>query len=290
MKSLGIIGMGTVGKAVGAIFKHYHEVITYDKKNKGGIFVYRDGIQIDNCYCGDPIKLLLEKINTAVFVCVPSPSLSPVDGYGPCDTSKVKGVVAQIDTAAKALGVKIKVIIKSTVVPGTTELLNLTFDNVTCCYNPDSIRTITAVEDFKNQKTVILGGPPEPVAVAKQIYQAAFPNIQVVKTSSTVAEMVKYTANCFLAVKVSFANEMKQICDSVGVDWDKVVEYTIKDERVGSSHWAVPGFDGSLGFGGDNLSKDINALVSFAKVFGVDAKVMKAAWEKNMEVRPDKNG
>jgi UDPglucose 6-dehydrogenase len=109
--------------------------------------------------------------------------------------------------------------------------------------------------------------------------------------------MVKYTSNCLLAIKVSFAKEMSQICealdkDNLNVDYDKVVEYVKFDSRLGSTHWAVPGpvptHDGRYvrGFGGHCFPKDINALMSVARQYGIEPKVMQAAWDKNLEVRP----
>jgi UDPglucose 6-dehydrogenase len=101
--------------------------------------------------------------------------------------------------------------------------------------------------------------------------------------------MVKYVTNCFLATKVSFANEIKQICDKLDIDYDKVVEYSTKDKRLGTSHWAVPGHDGHFGFGLTCFPKDLNALIATATSLGVDPKVMIAVWEKNLEVRPEKD-
>lgn len=109
--------------------------------------------------------------------------------------------------------------------------------------------------------------------------------------------MVKYVTNCTLAVKVSLANEFEQICvslDSQGlnIDYDKVIEYAKLDSRIGTTHWAVPGpvplenGDHAKGFGGHCFPKDINALIKIAESVGVNPAVMKAAWEKNLEVRP----
>jgi UDPglucose 6-dehydrogenase len=97
-------------------------------------------------------------------------------------------------------------------------------------------------------------------------------------------------------VKVSFANEISQICealdkDGLNIDYDKVVEYAKFDRRLGDTHWSVPGpvptHDGRYvrGFGGHCFPKDINALMSVAKGYGINPTVMNAAWEKNLEVR-----
>ena len=95
--------------------------------------------------------------------------------------------------------------------------------------------------------------------------------------------------SCFLATKVSFANEMKQICDEIDVDFDKVVEYALYDDRIGKSHLSVPGPDGSLGFGGHCFPKDLKAIISLAEDLGVQPSVTSAVWAKNLEVRKSEN-
>ena len=106
--------------------------------------------------------------------------------------------------------------------------------------------------------------------------------------------MVKYLTNNFLTVKVAFANEMHQICQSLekaglNVDYDKVVEYAKYDERLGSSHWAVPGPDGKFGYSGSCFPKDINAMISVGDRLHVDTPVLDGAWKKNLEVRPERD-
>ena len=101
--------------------------------------------------------------------------------------------------------------------------------------------------------------------------------------------MVKYTTNTFLPTKVSFANEIKMICDKVGIDYDKVIEYATHDDRLGHSHWSVPGPDGHLGFGGSCFPKDINALLDICRELGVPAKTIYGAWETNLNVRPEQD-
>ena len=95
--------------------------------------------------------------------------------------------------------------------------------------------------------------------------------------------------NTFLSTKVSFANEIKQICDKINVDYDKVVEYATYDERLGKSHWSVPGPDGKKGFGGSCFPKDINALLDVCRDLGVPAKTLFGAWETNLNVRPERD-
>ena len=123
----------------------------------------------------------------------------------------------------------------------------------------------------------------------KQFYSRIFPDADIVKTDSTIAEMIKYLTNTFLAVKVSFANEIYNICNSLDIDYDKVVEYSLHDDRLGSTHWAVPGPDGHYGFGGSCFPKDINALMHLAQTLCIKANTIKGAWNTNLMARPEKD-
>jgi len=121
------------------------------------------------------------------------------------------------------------------------------------------------------------------------MYMKQFPTVPYVLCGSLEAEITKYFCNCFLATKVSFANEMKQYCDAVGADYERVVESSIYDDRVGKSHLAVPGPDGHNGFGGSCFPKDINALIFSMKQQGLNSVLLSAVWDKNLEVRPEKD-
>ena len=147
------------------------------------------------------------------------------------------------------------------------------------------------IEDFKNQNRIILGGVRRGTNKLRQVYSKVFPRTTIVKTGAKHAEMVKYFTNCFLATKVSFANEMKMLCDELDLDYDKVVEYATYDERLGKTHWAVPGPDGELGFGGHCLPKDLNALISVAvdNSLGLYINVLSGVLETNDKVRKERD-
>lgn len=229
------------------------------------------------------------------FVCLPTPMFTD----GSADVRIVEGVLEQL---SKMKGTRIAVV-KSTVPPGTTERWNRTFEGtgLRVVFNPEFLREATAVDDMRNQDRIVLGGPRPFINKVKQVFEFAFPNVPIVKTSSTTAEMVKYVTNVHLAVKVALANEFYQICEALdkrgaNVDYDKVVEYATIDKRLGPSHWKVPGpmpaddtGEPAYGYGGSCFVKDINALISIAKQNGVDPKVMVAAWQKNVEVRPQRD-
>jgi UDPglucose 6-dehydrogenase len=274
MNSIGIIGVGFVGRAIYEGFKNVYNIWCYDK-NSGAAWDSTP-IWVTN------IEDLLSKVDGPIFLCLPT----PMNPDGSCNTDTIECIISQVNEQTH---VNRTLIIKSTVPPGTTNRLNDKYRHVDVCFNPEFLTERSAVEDFRNQKFVIVGGPSEAVRFVKQVYQRGFPNVPFYKTEASTAEMVKYTINCYLATRVSFANEIKQICDSLDIDYDKVVEYATKDDRIGHTHWAVPGPDQHLGFGGSCFIKDLNSLMTVATNAGVDPKVMKGVWEKNLEVRPEKD-
>jgi UDPglucose 6-dehydrogenase len=228
------------------------------------------------------------------FVCVPT----PMNEDGSADVSIVESVLEEL---ASQPGERIAVV-KSTVPPGSTKRWNERFskDGLQIVFSPEFLRESSALDDMRNQDRIVLGGPKKAVNKVRDVFRAAFPNVPIHKTSSTNAEFVKYTGNCFLSVKVSFANELYQVVskfDPEEADYDRIVELASLDKRLGDSHWKVPGpmpaDDGTgqllPGFAGSCFIKDINALIYLANELGVDPKVMRGAWEKNLEVRPQRD-
>jgi len=268
---IGIVGQGFVGKAIKEGFsRDIFLVETYDKyqKNKS------------SC---ESLGELVEKAKI-IFVCVPT----PMKRDGSCDLSIVYDVISQLDQMSTSSHV---VVLKSTVPPGTTSTLNNTCENMQVVFNPEFLTEANYLSDFKNQNYIIIGGPRPASTLVKNLYRKAFNEIPIIKTSSSTAETVKYFINCFLATKVSFANEFKQICNQLDtdVDYDKVLEYALYDGRIGKTHLSAPGPDGKPGFGGSCFPKDINAFLTVAKEADVDPKILQAAWDKNLEVRPEKD-
>ena len=101
--------------------------------------------------------------------------------------------------------------------------------------------------------------------------------------------MIKYFTNCFLANKVSFANEMYELCSALDLDYDKIVEYAILDKRLGNSHWAVPGPDGDFGFGGHCLPKDLSAIIKMTNDLKLTNNVIKSIKKTNDKVRNNRD-
>ena len=267
---VGIIGQGFVGKALKFGFEKYYTTNTFDIK--------------EYCNC-ESIDELVDKSNI-IFVCVPT----PMKKDGNCDTSIVESVVKEIDELVVYRNVSNRVVvIKSTIPPGTTERLNKECKHIQVVFNPEFLTEANYIEDFKNQNRIILGGPRPGITKVKRFYSKIFPKITIVKTGSTIAEMVKYTTNTFLATKVSFANEIKMISDELGIDYDKVVEYATYDDRLGKSHWSVPGPDEKLGFGGSCFPKDLRAMIKLAEKLDVSANVLFSVWDTNLDVRPEED-
>ena len=104
---------------------------------------------------------------------------------------------------------------------------------------------------------------------------------------SDESESVKYIANCFFATKVSFFNEIYTLIESLGLDWHSIINGVMSDRRIGQSHFQVPGHDGDKGFGGTCFPKDINALIKTFEKNGLDPKLLKSAWDVNLDVRSD---
>ncbi len=269
--NIGIVGQGYVGTAVNEVFSKHYDVETYD-------------LDIDKCSV-DYLEDLVE-LSNIIFVCVPT----PMKKDGSCDTSIVEAVVKDINDMVVSRNVSGRIVaIKSTIPPGTTNRLNKECKNISVIFNPEFLTEANFIDDFKNQNRIIIGGERPSTTKLRQVYSLVFPNAKIVKTGSKTAEMVKYMTNTFLATKVSFANEMKMICDGLDIDYDKVVEYSTYDERLGKSHWAVPGPDGKLGFGGSCFPKDINALLDLANKFEIDVFTLDGAWETNLQVRPEQD-
>ncbi len=264
---IGIIGQGFVGTAIREGLQNFYKIETYDK------------FKSDLSSCKD-LNKLCQKTNM-IFVCLPT----PMNVDGSCDLSIIENTIGELNKISNDH----IVIIKSTVPPGTTERLNQECQNLSIVFSPEFLTEANFIEDFRNQSRILIGGPRPASTHVKNMFGKVFQGIPIVKTGSNTAEMVKYFTNCFLATKVGFANEMKQICDRSNVDYDKVVEYSLYDARIGRTHLATPGPDGKSGFGGSCFPKDINALIHVARDVDVQPKILKAVWNKNLEVRPERD-
>ena len=269
---IGIIGKGFVGSAVAHGFSaqtgYSAEIRIFDK----------DPIRSENS---------LEKtVNQSDFIFLSVPT--PASNTGQIDLSIVEEALSEIDKINKSDSNI--VLLRSTVTPGTSLMLQKKFSNLRIVFNPEFLTERSALFDFINQSRVILGGDSKYTKKVKDLYRHRFGDyLPVIETNYETAELIKYMNNLFFATKVSFLNEMKLVADKTNVDWDKAMEGFVMDGRVGHSHLSVPGPDGKLGFGGSCFPKDIQAMINFGKSMGLDMHTISGAWKTNLQVRPDKD-
>jgi len=262
---IGIVGQGFVGTAVREGLKGFFDIETYDIAKES------------TCETLDDIC----RKSKILFVCLPT----PMRGDGSCYTGIVDEVLEKINASNHCK----TIVVKSTIPPGTTARWNNMFSNIDIVFNPEFLTEANSINDFKNQNRIIIGGPKKAASRVRRLFVKVFPKVKIIKTDSTYAEIVKYVTNSFLAMKVSFANEMYQICDRLDVDYDKVIEYAMHDERLGYSHWSVPGPDGDFGYGGHCFPKDVKALIKVASDLDISPRMLTATHMKNNDVRKDRD-
>lgn len=256
---IGIIGLGYVGKAV----KYWFE------KQKFSIFFYDKYKKIGS----------IEEINEAdiIFVCVPTPYL-PKQGY------KDSAVVESLKNIKPG---KI-VVIKSTILPGSTEKFQKKFPNLKIIFNPEFLTEKNALNDFLFPDRQIIGYTLKSKNTAKRILNILPPADFSLITTAREAEIAKYMANSFFALKVVFANEFYDLCKKLKANYHVVKEIVGADKRIGKSHLEIF-FDGYRGYGGSCLSKDVNSILQFAKRKKIKLNLLKVARETNQKLLK-KNG
>lgn len=275
---IGVIGCGFVGTAVSTGFQTILddnvEVREYDK--------YKDT---------ESLETVVEE-SDIIFLCLPT----PMNEDGSCNISILEQVVEEISLTTEEEKL---LVIKSTVPPGTTEKLSLAYPKFNFCFNPEFLTQAKFIQDFINQDRVFLGWPSKPTLgrnwqKINNLYRDFLDtrNEKEMNITTTfwsgpakTVEMAKYVGNTYLTAKVVFFNEMYEICDKSGIDYNQVMGLVTADKRIGTSHTKVPGPDGQFGAGGPCFPKDTNALIAYAKSFGVDPLVLESMWTKNLLIR-----
>jgi len=217
----------------------------------------------------------------AVFISVPT----PCDDDGRMDTRFIDK--ASKDIAGNFSGYKV-IIVKSTVVPGTTE--NIVKKNLEAagkelgtdfglCMNPEFLREGHALEDFLRPDRIVIGSTDKKAGDLVQKLYDGF-NAPVLRTDIKTAEMIKYASNGFLATKITFANEIGNICKPLGIDVYKVMEGVGLDSRIGPKFLRA-----GCGFGGSCFPKDVQALLSKGREAGYEPKLLETVLETNAKQR-----
>ncbi len=217
------------------------------------------------------------------FICVGTPSR----GNGSIDLTFVKSAAAEIGKVLKAKKEFHVVVVKSTVVPGTTENVvkpiiekksgKEAFKDFGLAMNPEFLREGNAVHDFFNPDRIVMGVKDERTKEVLETLYKPF-NCPKLITDIKTAEMIKYASNAFLATKISFANEIGNICKKLGIDAYEVFRGVGLDHRINPAF-----FRAGIGFGGSCFSKDIKALIARAEELGVNPKILKAVIDVNEE-------
>ncbi|OLS40366.1 UDP-glucose/GDP-mannose dehydrogenase family protein [Bacillus sp. MRMR6] len=186
--------------------------------------------------------------------------------------------LSYLEQAAKDIGQFIEkqtiVVIKSTVPVGTNAMIKKLIDTksgfeIKMVSNPEFLRQGSAIEDTMKADRIIIGS--EDKRAAERVHEMYKPlNVPVILTSLKSAEMIKYAANAFLATKISYINEIANLCDAVGADVEDVAEGMGLDKRIGS-----PFLNAGIGYGGSCFPKDVKALVHTAALNGVNFSLLK---------------
>ena len=258
---VGIIGNGFVGEAQAFAFSPTSNVKIYDIDPKKSTHNLNEVHQCD-----------------FVFICVPTPMYED----GSQDQSYINNVLE--NSTSKPI-----YILKSTVIPGTTNQLIKKFGKIKITFSPEFLTERTAKLDMLTQSRIIIGGEKKLTSLVCKLFTERFMNKNIIETDTTTAELIKYMNNTFLATKVSIINEFKILSDKIGANWIDAINGFAADGRIGDSHLHVPGPDGKFGYGGTCFPKDVNAFILYAKNNGINLNTISGGWKTNLEVRPERD-
>jgi len=263
IETIGVIGCGVVGSAVVNGFRLHLPVYIYDKYKKGY----------------NTLEFTVNK-SDVLFICVPTLTVDNKQ-----DLSDIYNSIEDIDGVATDRKL---IVIKSTVVPGTTRKLAEKYPQHEFVFNPEFLTARTAAHDFMHQKQIILGfnGTPNiDITPLYLLYNDIFNDTPIIITTWATAELVKYMCNCMYAIKITAANQIYNAAKHLGVDYNAVKNICVDNGWMSSMHLDVPGHDGKLGYGGHCFPKDMRAFASWGKENGVDLSLFDKADEINNNIR-----
>lgn len=292
--NISIIGAGYVGLVSGTCFaKLGNNVICVDidekkveKINKGISPIYEEGLDEILSENKERIKATTdykEAINNSdiTFICVGTPSKKD----GSLDLSFIKDAAVEIGKHLKEKKSLHLVVVKSTVLPGITNDIVLSIlekesrlkagKDFGLAMNPEFLREGVAVKDFLKPDRIVIGVyDNKSKDVLKKLYKDF--SCPILVTSLSAAEMIKYTSNAFLATKISFINEIGNLCKSQGIDTYEVADGIGLDKRIGRAF-----LDSGIGWGGSCFPKDLYALITWSKKNKNESKILEGVVEVN---------
>lgn len=278
---IGVIGVGWVGLVTAACFAELgHQVTARDVLQEKVDSLSRGEVTIHEPGLADLLKRNRERLNFTtdmgellgaarlLFVCVDTPPTYS----GDADLSRVRAVIEDL----KADGDHV-LIMKSTVPAGTGASIRRELPGLAYVSCPEFLKEGTAVDDFMNPDRVVIGSEPGDLAAAEEVADLYRPlGGETVMTDTSSAEMIKLASNAYLATRISFINEIANVCEEVGADVGEVARGMGLDERIGP-HFLRPG----IGFGGSCFPKDVNALKLLAGNSGYHFQLLNSVIEVN---------
>lgn len=279
--SINIIGYGYVGSAVGYLCeKNNVKFNICDQQEKTGNFEYFTA-NVENLITYSESQ---NEINY-YFIAVPTPSNSE----GECDVSIIHDVLSKLNThATKAT----RVIIKSTMVPGTCDKLHDTYKNLDVILCPEFLREATYKDDIYNASFVLLGLSPnfdmtkysQLLHLFRTMYVHNY-DIDFIMKTYKECELFKYTLNTFFATKVTFFNEIYDLCQAMNVDYQQLKTMFSLDSRIGEYGINVPGDDGKQGYAKSCLPKEIRGLIKLQQQLGLSNDLASCVNKRNLHFR-----
>src|SRR3954451_20746434 len=280
LQPIGVIGVGWVGLVTAACFAELgHKVVARDilpekveALSRGEVAIHEPGLQdllqrnAERITFTTDMNALLEGARL-LFVCVDTPPTYS----GDADLSRVRAVVEELPEGSDHV-----LIMKSTVPAGTGEAIRRDLPGLSYVSCPEFLKEGTAVADFMHPDRVVVGadaGDEDAAAAVARLYE---PLGEVLHTDVSSAEMIKLASNAFLATKISFINEIANVCEEVGADVGEVARGMGLDERIGSSFLRA-----GIGYGGSCFPKDVTALKMLAGNTGYHFQLLTAVIEVN---------
>jgi GDP-mannose 6-dehydrogenase len=269
-KTITVFGLGYVGSVTAACLAHWGcRVFGIDKDDvkvnsisagKSPFYepgledLIRDSVAAGRLTASRDSEAALQA-SEIVMICVGTPSAP----NGSLALDQLRRVFLEIGRHLATRRTPLVVAVRSTVLPGTTEELAAECfpqpSNVSLVSNPEFLREGVAVKDFMEPSLIVAGGDPDGVASVAALYSGL--GVETCRVSLRCAEMIKYSANAFHALKIAFANEMSAVADSLYISAEEVMDVLCRDVRLNiSSAYLKPGF----AFGGSCLPKDLRAL------------------------------
>jgi len=262
---IGICGLGFVGNAIYMTLKDYSDIELY-------LFdLYKNIGTID--------KLLASHI---VFICLPTPYNDIKNKY---DITELEKTLLYLNNN-EYKGI---ILIKSTLEPTTIDNMSKIY-NLKLIHNPEFLTARTAIDDFKNQKHIILGinntCDKEDINTVMSFYNKYF-DAKISCCNSNISECVKLFSNSFYAVKVQFFTELYLLCNKLNIDYNTVKNLMLNNNWINPMHTDIPGPDGNISYGGLCFPKDTNALNSFMEKNNTPHQVLNATIKERNIIRND---